>query len=63
MPQQRLVKRVEFGIGFILGKLLTKAGGAYYLTKYKGDGILNVCDAIVPIVGTVGNVVFKGANF
>ena len=64
VPQQRLVERVKFGTGFISSKTAaTNSGGAFYLTEYKGDGILSVLDAIVPIVGTVANVVSKGANF
>lgn len=59
VPQQRLIERVKFGNGFVSAK----NGGAFYLTEYKGNGMLSILDTIVPIVGTVANVVAKSANF
>jgi hypothetical protein len=72
VPRERLVERVRHGTGFVSGKAQINTGGAFYLTEYKGgalvstrsgDGILSILDIIVPIVGTVANVVAKGANF
>ena len=63
VPRERLVERVRYGTGFVSGKAQGRTGGAFYLSEYKGDGILSILDTIVPIVGTVANAVAKGANF